>query len=51
MVALQAMSESTPGRWVARTSLCAGITDAGFLIERLVEPLPDEAMNDAETLV
>jgi ubiquinone/menaquinone biosynthesis C-methylase UbiE len=26
------------------TSLCAAIADAGFLIERLVEPLPDDAM-------
>ena len=26
------------------TSLCAGISDAGFLIERLVEPLPAETM-------
>ena len=28
------------------TSLCAAITDAGFLIERLVEPLPAESMRD-----
>ena len=28
------------------TSLCAGITDAGLLIERLVEPLPSETMRD-----
>ncbi len=30
------------------TSLCAAITDAGFLIERLVEPLPAESMRDLD---
>ncbi|HEY2868221.1 MAG TPA: hypothetical protein VGJ11_01870 [Gaiellales bacterium] len=28
------------------TSLCAAVADAGFLIERLVEPLPDESVRD-----
>jgi hypothetical protein len=28
------------------TSLCAAVSDAGFLIERLVEPLPAESMRE-----
>ena len=28
------------------TTLCAAIADAGFLIERLVEPLPAESMRE-----
>lgn len=28
------------------TSLCAAVADAGFLIERLVEPSPDESVRD-----
>jgi SAM-dependent methyltransferase len=42
------------GEWPVRywreplTSLCAAISDAGFLIERLVEPPPDEAMREGE---
>jgi len=40
------------GEWPVRywreplTSLCGAISAAGFLIERLVEPQPDEAMRD-----
>ena len=28
------------------TSLCAAITEAGFLIERIVEPLPRDSMRE-----